>query len=46
MKMTKRSLPSIPVSVQRVVLLAAFLAPQVALAAQWNVKMGARSYEG
>jgi plastocyanin len=42
MKMTRHSLGLIPVSVQRVVLLAAFLAPQVALAAQWNVKMGAQ----
>jgi plastocyanin len=36
------SLDPIPVFVQRALLLAAFLAPQVASASQWNVELGAQ----
>jgi hypothetical protein len=38
--MKMNSLDSIPVFVQRALLLAAFLAPQVASAQQWNVELG------
>jgi plastocyanin len=37
-----KSLDSIPVIVQRALLLGVFLVPQLALAAQWNVKVGAQ----
>jgi hypothetical protein len=42
MGMKMNSLDSIPVFVQRALLLAAFLAPQVASALQWNVELGAQ----
>ena len=42
MGMKTNWLDSIPVFVQRALLLAAFLAPQVASALRWNVKLGPR----
>jgi plastocyanin len=41
-RMTMKSLGSIPVIVQRALLLGVFLVPQLASAAQWNVKLGAQ----
>ena len=38
----KTTFGSIPVFLQRAVLAAAFLVPQLASAAQWNVKLGAQ----
>jgi plastocyanin len=42
MRMRMNSRDSIPVFVQGALVLAAFLAPQVASAAQWNVRLGAQ----